>query len=962
MTTQEIIEQTKQLIAIPSTADRPKELLAAVDFVADIVSQHKGITIERFEQGGKHSFLAYRKGPRPEKFDILLNAHVDVVPGAPETFKPYVKDGRLYGRGALDMKGTTLTLTDVFCELVNEVPYNLGLQIVSDEEIGGYNGVRMHIDDLGVRANFVIMGEYANDRHTIYNAARGLCWAEIAFKGKAAHGGHLWNGTNAVVKAGSFAGAVLQRYPTPDKETWTTTASISNLSTPNDAYNKVPDSAVLKIDFRFTQEDPVFSSRESFIEFIHELDPDAELINTATFEPAVHVDQLNPYVQGMTQALKAVTGKQPQFLGRPASSDGRHFALVNNDIVEFGLYGQGSHSDNEYVEIASFAEYQQTLQGFLRKPIPDNLLEPEDNGEVLHEQLLRKLVEIPSVTNDFAGNNKIFDFIKEFLTTRGMHVEQMDVNGFRSLVATTKKGNKRPTVVLNAHTDTVPGTDNMYKLTLKDGKFYGRGVMDMKHAIAAYLTAVDLLKDDLANLDFGLMITSDEEVGSSNGAKKLVEMGYGGKVVVIPDGGNNWKLETFAKGVKWAKLDAYGKTAHASRPWEGESAIQRLLGAIHEIEGLVPKNPTPQDTLMTLGTINGGITANQIPAHATATLDIRPGSVADHLSLTPAIEEICARHEVTVEFQSNEPPCVTDPNDPWVKPMTDIVEQITGRKHDTSYDFAVTDGRIFSAAGMSTIVINPECGNIHREDEWLGRESFADFCTAIEMYVRKMAKIPQEEPAKDEYVWYATFGSGLWKEHFLHSIIGDKPGETLRHNTGCTDKSAPIKDSFMSLPYKLFFAGRCQLHDDGGHAFIDYRKDESAHTVARAYLITRQQFAEIVAQENLRTSATKLPYEAAIKRGHASIHKGTGDYDELLYCGTKDGYPVFSITTPNPDVPYAAPSTAYTEMLCNGLSDVHNADREQAIDYLMSIPGVSTSHNVSDIKESLKQAQNRAKH
>jgi len=190
MTSKNLIEQTKRLIAIQSTADNPMALRKAVEFVADIVAKQPNVTIERFERNGKHSFLAYRGAKRPENFDILLNGHVDVIPANPAQFTAYEKDGRLYGRGALDMKGTMLTLTDVFCELVNEVPYALGLQIVSDEEIGGYDGVKLQIDE-GVRANFVIMGEYANDQGVIYNAARGLCWAEIAFKGKSAHGGHV---------------------------------------------------------------------------------------------------------------------------------------------------------------------------------------------------------------------------------------------------------------------------------------------------------------------------------------------------------------------------------------------------------------------------------------------------------------------------------------------------------------------------------------------------------------------------------------------------------------------------------------------------------------------------------------------------------------------------------------------------------------------------------------------------
>jgi len=453
--TKELIDHTKQLIAIRSTSDNPAGLQAAVEYVADIVAATDGVTIERFERNGKYSLLAYRGANRPKKFGILLNAHLDVVPAAAHQFKAVEKEGKLIGRGALDMKGTAMVLTDVFCEMVNQVPYSLGLQIVTDEEIGGYDGVRMHIDD-GVRADFVVMGEYSNDRCTIYNAARGLCWAEIAFRGVTSHGAHLWHGDNAVVKAGEFAAAVLRRYPTPDKETWTTTASIANLATPNDTFNKVPDRAVLKIDFRFTQEDPVFQNRETVTEFIKSIDPDAELVNMAVFEPAVNVEELNPYVQGLSQAVKRVTGKQPRFLGRPGSSDGRHYALVNVDIVEFGLYGKNSHGDGEYVELNSFAEYKDTLRAFLENPIPAKLKTAAAPTEPLHVRLLRKLVAMPTTTGDLTANSIAIAYIQHFLESRGMYVAQYDYDGYRSLVATTKPGNKRPTVLLNAHLDVVP--------------------------------------------------------------------------------------------------------------------------------------------------------------------------------------------------------------------------------------------------------------------------------------------------------------------------------------------------------------------------------------------------------------------------------------------------------------------------------------------------------------------------
>lgn len=368
MTQDEFIHHTSELVAIPSTLDNSLALQHAATYVADFISTRtSGVTIEWFEQNGISSFLAYKGKTRPEKFDILLNCHADVVPATPEQFMPFVKEGKLYGRGALDMKGTTIVLASLFCELVNDVPYSLGFQLVSDEENSGYNGVHYQVNQ-GVRTDFAIMGEYANDKHTIYNAARGICWVEIAFRGKTAHGGHPWKGDNAIVRAGNFINEILRRYPIPQEETWTTTATISSVSTPNDTYNQIPDYAVVKVDFRFTNDNPEFHDEPSLKKMIASIDPEAEVIDIATFGRAVHARKDNPYVKGLHAAMESVTGIGPDYRGRPASSDARHFAAINVECIEFGLYGHNSHSADEYVEIASFDEYQQEMRRFLKNP------------------------------------------------------------------------------------------------------------------------------------------------------------------------------------------------------------------------------------------------------------------------------------------------------------------------------------------------------------------------------------------------------------------------------------------------------------------------------------------------------------------------------------------------------------------------------------------------------------------
>lgn len=364
MRTEEVISKIKSLVAIPSTADDKVALRDAVDFMIDLTQENADVTIERFEQNGKPSFLAYRSGKRPKRFDVLFNAHVDVVPGNKSQFIPNVKEGRLYGRGAFDMKAAAIVETLAFCEAVNQVPYNLGLQIVSDEEVGGYDGVKHQLDQ-GVRADFVMTGEHALEPGVIYTEQRGIAWLEVAFKGRTAHGGYPWNGDNALMRASSFAHAVLERYPMPKSMMWGTTANIAAIETTNKTHNSVPDNALVKIDFRFTSTDPVFHNQENLEQFVKSLDAEAEIRSMPVFDPAMTVDESHPHLQALVKAVGSNNERPARLDRRYAGGDARHYAAIGDAAVEFGITGSAMHGSDEYVELEAIATYKSILQDFL---------------------------------------------------------------------------------------------------------------------------------------------------------------------------------------------------------------------------------------------------------------------------------------------------------------------------------------------------------------------------------------------------------------------------------------------------------------------------------------------------------------------------------------------------------------------------------------------------------------------
>src|SRR5438876_614410 len=149
--------------------------------------------------------------------------------------------------------------------------------------------------------------------------------------------------------------------------------------------------------------------------------------------------------------------------------------------------------------------------------------------------ILADLIAFPTVSGNLAASHEALDYIEHSLAQHGLHIQRHSWNGYPSLVATTQH-TKNPRVLLAAHLDVVPAPPELFKLTKRGGKFYGRGTCDMKFAIAAYLQLIDDLSEDLNAYDLGIMITADEEIGGKDGVKALLEKGgYRADVCVLPD-------------------------------------------------------------------------------------------------------------------------------------------------------------------------------------------------------------------------------------------------------------------------------------------------------------------------------------------------------------------------------------------------------------------------------------------
>jgi len=329
----------------------------ATDFVAGWL-EAQGATVRRMETGGRRCLVA-RVGAGPTR--LVLHGHLDVVPGHAEQFSPRVEDGRLFGRGAYDMKSALAAMMLAVADLAGEIQgAEVELVVVPDEERSdpGENCTEMLVRD-GLRADFVVCGE-PTDMH-VGVQAKGVLMVRVDVGGTAAHGATPWLGDNAVLRAVDLFRRI-ETLPFAAESAPLFARPSINLGRiqGGDAVNKVPDACRIDVDVRYLPG----QAPEDVLAQIRSLD-DRAGVEVILERPPAHVPADHPFVRDL---LDAAGRQEPSSasVGRDGASDAVAFLEVGVPAVEFGPRGGGHHGPEEYVEIESLPRYRRALVDFVR--------------------------------------------------------------------------------------------------------------------------------------------------------------------------------------------------------------------------------------------------------------------------------------------------------------------------------------------------------------------------------------------------------------------------------------------------------------------------------------------------------------------------------------------------------------------------------------------------------------------
>lgn len=200
-----------------------------------------------------------------------------------------------------------------------------------------------------------------------------------------------------------------------------------------------------------------------------------------------------------------------------------------------------------------------------------------------------------------------------------------------------------------------------------------------------------------------------------------------------------------------------------------------------------------------------------------------------------------------------------------------------------------------------------------------------------------------------KYIWYASYGSNLWEERFLCYIRGGQPEGAAKSYPGCKDKTLPMDKEEIYICSEMYFAKSSGNWDNGGVAFIKTNFDKRQQTLGRMYLITNEQFIDVVKQETNFTGELIIDFDRAISDGSLVFREGSW-YGNIIFLGNRNDHPIFTFTHQENISPTTKPSNKYLRTIVKGIHETYDhLSTPEIVDYLISKQGVAGNNSREDL-------------
>jgi succinyl-diaminopimelate desuccinylase len=323
-----------------------------------------GFSIEPVRRGDVTNLWARRGTARPL---LCFVGHTDVVPTGPleqwhsDPFVPTEREGKLFGRGAADMKTSIAAFVVAVEDFLARHPSHKGsiaLLITSDEEGPAVDGTVRVVELLksrGERIDYCLVGEptcAARLGDTIKNGRRGSLSGTLRVKGIQAHIAYPHLGKNPVhLVAPALAELAQTEWDKGNESFPPTTWQISNIHGGTGADNVTPGEVEIRFNFRFGTASPADTLKQRAHAILDRHGLDYRLDWTLSAVP--YLTPRGKLVDALSAAIREVTGAAPDVSTTGGTSDGRFIADICSEVVEFGPVNATIHKLNENIDLAA---------------------------------------------------------------------------------------------------------------------------------------------------------------------------------------------------------------------------------------------------------------------------------------------------------------------------------------------------------------------------------------------------------------------------------------------------------------------------------------------------------------------------------------------------------------------------------------------------------------------------------
>lgn len=362
----DLIKTIEDLVKFRTETGNAAEIDRCLDYIAGHFDGTGAVVkIERFDEA---SPVIYLSNNNEMVQDALVLGHIDVVKAADEMFAPKIADGRMFGRGTLDMKAfAAVAMNSLVYVLENKLPVKFGVILSTDEEKGSKSTHAFMARYPELTAKVVLDNDVGGDITKIINKCKNPVFIKLLAEGKQAHGSTPWEGLDANEMLMKTIVHLRRKYPYFDiksgepQNSWIDTMHVALMSG-GEVSNIIAGHAEALLDFRLTET----STLEMLEMNIQEACANGVSYKVVSSSTPVVMSEKNPQILAYKALAEKIMGRTVEFQQIGGATDARLFAEKGATVIMHSGTGEGMHGDGEYVELQSVNELAQIQIEYLK--------------------------------------------------------------------------------------------------------------------------------------------------------------------------------------------------------------------------------------------------------------------------------------------------------------------------------------------------------------------------------------------------------------------------------------------------------------------------------------------------------------------------------------------------------------------------------------------------------------------